>query len=210
LRCTELGLLLLLATVAHAGDVPPLLAKVETKYAAAATMTADFTQLDDSKATGTKKTSSGRIAFKRPDKLRWETLKPDANLLVSDGHTFWFYTPPFDEGDKGQLIERKSSQAQSKLAQALLSGRFSMAKDMKFARISDSEYSLTPKRGQAGTVKLAQVVIDPKTELIEKVILVHTSGNRSEIALSAIQLGGKLEDSRFRFTAPAGTDQVTE
>ena len=145
---------------------------------------------------------------KRPDKLRWETLHPDMSLLVSDGHTFWFYTPPFDEGEHGQVIEKKSNEINSKLANALLSGRFSVAHDMKFRQESPSKFLLTPKPGTAGTVKRAEIEIDPELKLIQKVTLEHQGGNRSEITLSKIELGKKMGDDAFIFTAPPNTDKV--
>lgn len=91
--------------------LPKILQEVEAKYSKSATLQAEFTQVNDIAALKTKKTSSGHIMIKRPDKLRWETTKPDMNLLVSDGHHFWFYTPPFDEGEHGQVIEKKAAKS---------------------------------------------------------------------------------------------------
>ena len=84
--------------------LPSLLQAVEEKYAQSPTVQAEFTQINEVAALKTKKTSSGILIVKRPNKLRWETLKPDVSVLMSDGSTFWFYTPPFEEGDRGQLI----------------------------------------------------------------------------------------------------------
>lgn len=36
---------------------------------------------------------SGTVAVKRPNLFRWDTQKPDENLLVSDGKTVWYYNP---------------------------------------------------------------------------------------------------------------------
>ena len=80
-------------------SLPPLLKEVEAKYARAATVTANFSELDESGALKQKKKSSGNLEFKKPGKIRWETQSPDKNLLVSDGKKYWFYTP--------RLIPRK-------------------------------------------------------------------------------------------------------
>jgi outer membrane lipoprotein carrier protein len=190
--------------------LPALLEAIEAKYAKSDSLSAEFSQVNTVAATAQKKTSSGTILVRRPDKVRWETLKPDKNLLVSDGKTFWFYTPPFDEGENGQVIERKSSEAQSKLAQALLSGRFSVTKDMKIRQINPSTFALVPKKGSAGTVSEAQIVIDSEKMLIQKVILSHRGGNRSEISLSNIALGAPADEAQFHFTPPAGTEKIQE
>lgn len=112
-------------------NLPKALQEVEKRYAEAGTLFAEFKQLNETAATGQKKESQGILYAKRPGKVRWETRSPDANLLVSDGKKFWFYTPPFDEDERGQLIERKASEVQTKLANALLSGSFSIVHDMK-------------------------------------------------------------------------------
>ena len=193
-----------------APHLPKALQDVEAKYTKAATLQAQFTQVNDVASLKSKKTSSGVLMVKRPGKLRWETLKPDMNLLVSDGTHFWFYTPPFDEGEHGQLIERKSSQVQSRIANALLSGSFSIAKDMKITQESASRFLLVPKAGSAGTVKRAQIEIDPKEKLIRRVTLEHQGGNRSEITLDKIELGKDLGDEAFVFKAPPNTDKVSQ
>jgi outer membrane lipoprotein carrier protein len=173
-------------------------------------MEAEFTQVNDVAALKTKKTSSGVILVKRPNKLRWETHRPDMSILVSDGIHFWFYTPPFDEGEHGQVIERRSSEVQSRLANALLSGSFSIAREMKIKQESPSKFSLTPRTGTAGTVKRAEIEIDPALKIIQKVILEHRGGNRSEITLSKIILGKPIGDEIFVFIPPPNTDRVKE
>jgi outer membrane lipoprotein carrier protein len=189
-------------------ELPPLLKEVEEKYTQAATLQAEFSQVNLIAALKTKKISSGVIMIKRPDKLRWETLKPDMNLLVSDGRHFWYYTPPFDEDEHGQLIEKKSSEINSKLANALLSGHFSIARDMKIRQESPSKFLIIPKARSAGTVTHAEIEINPAQKLIEKVTLEHQGGNRSEITLSKIELGKPIGDEAFIFTPPPNTDRV--
>lgn len=190
--------------------LPPILQEVEKKYGEASTLTADFTQVNESVTMKTKKKSSGVILFKRPDKIRWETYSPDKSLLISDGKRFWFYTPPFEEGENGQVIERKSSEIKSKLAHALLSGSFSAARDMKIESLPNSEFKLIPKPGTAGTVSEARILIDPEKKLIQKVTLEHQDGNRSEITLDRIELGKPLGEQLFFFEAPPNTDRITQ
>lgn len=190
--------------------LPKLLAEVSEKYRKAGTLEAEFTQVTESSVMKQRKTTSGVLLIQRPDKVRWETLRPDKNLLVSDGRKFWFYTPPFDEGEPGQVIERKSTEVKSKLAHVLLSGSFGQAGDLKIRQESGQRFVLTPKPGTAGTVTEAIVEIEPRDKLIRKVILQHKDGNRAEITLSKIELGKKLDPEYFQFEAPPGTDRVQD
>jgi len=210
----RLGLVFLLSAVlvksTYAVELPKLLQEVEQKYTKQVTLEVSFVQVNTSATFSKKTTTSGVIRIKRPDKVRWETLKPDSdmNLMVSDGRKFWFYTPPFDEGEHGQVIERKSAQVQSQLAQALLSGTFSKAKGMSIKQNSESRFTLVPKKGTAGTVTKAEIQVDPDKKLITKVTLSNEGGNRSEITLSNIELGKPLGDEYFSFEPPPNTDRI--
>jgi len=188
--------------------LPELLREVEERYSQGATLRAQFEQKELVASMNRVKQTRGTIEVKRPDKLRWETVGQDANLLVSDGKKFWFYTPPFDEGERGQLIEHKAGQVNSKLAQHLISGSFSAARDMKIETIDASRFRLLPKKGSAGTVKAAEITIDPVLKEIRQVRLEHRGGNQSDITLSKIEIGAALGDERFSFKAPPNTDRV--
>lgn len=196
-----------------AASLPPLLKEVEAKYFKASTLVADFDETNKSATTQKTKKSSGKIEFKRPGKLHWETVKPDHNLLVSDGKTFWFYTPPFDKDEAGQYWEKDASKVQTKFAQGLLAGTFSYNvsnHSMTVKQKSPTEFSVVPKKGTAGTVKEATLHVDPVQKLITGIDLVHKGGNTSQISLSNIQLGQPIEESLFHFTPPPNTEKLQE
>lgn len=190
--------------------VPKELLEIEKKYVSAKTLEAQFSQVNFIQMTGAKKESSGTIMLKHPNRFRWETLKPDKNLLVTDGKKFWFYSPPFEEGERGQVIEKKTSEVQSELANLLLSGSFSKVKDVTIEQVNDKTYKLFPKTGTAGTVKTAEIEVDPKSSTIDRVKLEHEGGNRVEIQLTKIKLGESMDDAFFRFVTPPGTDVIKE
>lgn len=193
------------------GGIPEALLAIEKKYKKAGTLEAEFSQVNEnSTLSQRKKISSGKLYLRFPSQVRWDTQKPDPNLLVSDGHTFWFYTPPFDAEDQGQLIEKKVSQVQSELARDLLSGSFSTIKSAKFSQETATRFLLTPQSGRGGQVKEAVFEIDPQALTIRKVILFYSGGNRSEITLSHIELGKALRPDLFQFKAPPHTERVTE
>lgn len=190
--------------------VPEELLAIEKKYVAAKTLEADFTQRDEVKLTGAKKESSGVLMIHHPDQFRWETLKPDKNLLVSDGRNFWFYTPPFEAGERGQVIEKKTNEVQSELANALLAGAFSKVRGVEITKVTPTKFRLTPAEGVAGSVKTALLEIDPVHGVIQKLSLEHLGGNRTEITLANVKLAAKMSDSFFRFVTPPSTDVIKE
>lgn len=193
--------------------LPPELQEIEERYANAGTVEAQFEQVTESAHLKQKKKSSGLIQLKIPAKIRWETTAPDKSLLVSDGNRFWFYTPPFDEEEDGQLIERKGSDVRSKMATALMSASFSKAQKkhgLKIIRGGPSRFTLIPRKGSAGTVVEAKIELDPGEKIIRKIFLFHSDGNIAEITLTKVELGKPLEESLFTFSPPPHTQLVKE
>ncbi len=204
------SLLLLLISNAQA-SLPVLLEQVQKEYQKSAGIEAEFDQLTQIKSTKSKKKAEGKIWIKHPNKLRWETISPDQNILVSDGKSFWFYTPPFEKGDRGQVIIKKTAQVQTQFLNALLSGSFDFSKTKtQIETKAPNVFLLKPSANTAGDVKTAEVTINETSKKIEKVVLVHLSGNETSIQLKQIKLLQKLSDSLFQFVPDRNTDQIRE
>jgi len=191
--------------------VPEELLRVQKEYQKSTGISAQFEQNTEVKSTRSTKKSQGRIWIKRPDKLRWETLTPDPNILVSDGKTFWFYTPPFEKGDRGQVMIKKTAQVQTRFLNALLSGVFDFnSTQSQIETVSKGEYILKPLKGTAGDVLTARVKLNLASHKIEEVTIDHTSGNRTHIQLKQIQLVSDLKDALFHFVPDRNTDRLIE
>jgi len=191
-------------------ELPLLLAEVEKKYNEGKSLSAKFNQVQTNALTKIKSTTSGTIQFKRPDKVRWDTTAPEdsRSLLVGNGVTYWFYRPPFDESEKGQVMIQKASQVQSKLAQLLLSGAFSQAKGVTIKADMETEFTLAFSGSTAGTAKSAILTVDPEEKIVRKVVINNKDGNVSEIALSEIKVGENLRDDLFHYDIPANVDVI--
>ncbi len=210
-KLISVTLLSLASSVSSFAAMPALLEEVQKEYKKSAGILAEFEQSVLIKSTKSNKKAQGRIWIKHPNKLRWETLSPDQNILVSDGKYFWFYTPPFEKGDRGQVIIKKSAQVQTRFLNALLSGDFNYSKMKAEIEVKKPNvYLLKPASGSAGDVKSAEVTINPDTKKIEKVMLIHLSGNETTIQLKEIKLTNQLADSLFRFVPDRNTDQIRE
>jgi len=191
--------------------LPPLLEQVQKEYQKSAGIEAEFDQLTLIRSTKSEKKAQGKIWIKHPNKLRWETISPDQNILVSDGRYFWFYTPPFEKGERGQVIIKKSAQIQTQFLNALLSGSFDFSKTKtQIESKSPNVFLLKPSANTAGDVKTAEVTINESTKKIEKVTLIHTSGNETTIQLKQIKLVPKLADTLFQFVPDRNTEQIKE
>ena len=197
----------------QASKIPPILKKVEEKYKKAKTVKAKFHQVNHLVAYDRKKKSSGELFIKRPNRVKWVTKDPDQNLFVSNGEKFWFYTPPFDEDSRGQVIIRDSNKVQSQLMNQLLMGSFEFENDsVEVIQYRKDAFILKPKKGTAATVEKAWIFLSKKDQFIHKVVLEHypiekgKKGNWSEISLDAIELGVALDSDLFEFEVPPKTD----
>ena len=157
--------------VTWAAQLPKRLLEVEKSYAKAGSLSADFLQEDTSTIFSDKKSSRGNLSWKAPDFLRWETKSPQPNLLVSNGKKVWLYTPPFDETENGQVIIRKASEVKSRLLDALLAGRFSVAqkKGLKISSLSSDQFVLRPQKDSRDNIKRVLVTLDENRPVISKV-----------------------------------------
>ena len=191
--------------------LPPLLKEVQTEYRKSAGIEAQFEQVTEIKSTKQRKTAQGRIWIKRPNQLRWETLSPDPNILISDGKTFWFYTPPFEQGERGQVIIKNKGQVQTQFLNALLSGTFNFGQShTSIESKSDHVFVLKPQKGTAGDVVSATIEVSPDSKKIHSVLLGHSSGNLTEIHLKEIKLTSKFDDTLFHFVPDHNTDKIVE
>jgi outer membrane lipoprotein carrier protein len=198
---------LLVLFTSHTAFSADALDGARKKYERTQTLTARFSQTIMNKTLARETKSSGRIYVHRPDMFRWETLEPDASILSCNGIKFWFYTPPFRDGESGQVTVRPAKDVPSKLVIELLSGRIDVKGAFSSKTLGSDRFELTPKR-PAGDIRRVELFLESQTKLVYKLILYAGSGNVTTIELSDVELGPKLDKSMFSFKIPAGTEVV--
>jgi outer membrane lipoprotein carrier protein len=139
--------------------------------------------------------------------FRWETVTPEASILVSNGKKVWFYTPPFREGENGQVMVRKAADVQSKLAIDLLSGQADLKKSFKTKKLSDQHFDLKPLI-PAGDVARIELFLEKSTNLVYKVVLYTKTGNQTELVLKDVTVNPQLADNMFQFVPPENTEEI--
>ena len=71
----------------------------------------NFVQKFESAVTGKTKQSKGIIEYQYPGKIHFKSEDPDPLTYMSNNKKSWYYTPPFIEGEKGEvrIIEKNST-----------------------------------------------------------------------------------------------------
>jgi outer membrane lipoprotein carrier protein len=196
-----------------AGDAPDLhtvLDRMQKRYDQAKDFHARFSQNYSRAVVGRSTLSTGTITFKKPGRMRWDYDKPEARMFLSNGQVLWLYEPTEKQAFKQDL---KSSQLPAALAFLMGKGKITdefdvtFAKDAKQGRPGDFRLALSPKQPQSA-YKSILFVVDPKEFLVRESVLVDAQGNSNHFTFDGLEVNGKVSDSVFKWTPPAGVRVV--
>ncbi len=166
---------------------------------------APFTQVV-TPADGTRaKNSSGRFEFARPDRFRFDYLKPYPQVVVSDGRTLWMHDP-----DLNQVTVRRVDKALGVTPAALLTGE-DLTRDFTLAAQPDRDglawVRATPKAADSG---FQWMTIGFKGRALAVVEILDRFGQRTKVSLEGLQANVDLPAERFRFVPPPGADVLEQ
>lgn len=195
------------ATTGAGAKVDEVVHKLQKRYDATSDFAADFAQAVEVATLGQTLKSSGRVFFKRPGRMRWEFLEPEKQTIVADGQTLWVYQPAHHQVLKAPF--RAAFQSATPVSFLLGVGQLTADFDPALVEAPDEKIvrlKLLPKQdGQIG-----MLVLDLNRDTFDIVAAEVTDplGNVTRLAFSNMKRGIGLEDARFTFEAPAGTDVV--
>lgn len=194
--------LLSFSSVAVADD---LSAEIQKTYDSIKTFSADFTQILTNAASKEQDIRSGKIIFKQPSLLRWESVKPEPELLIVGESIVWDYFPE----DELALKYRTKQLFNSKTMIKFISGQAKLEEDFVVENQGEDngliKLKLLPLEPETGMV-LAFVWIDPERKMMSKVLVVDFYGNGNEVSMSNIEIDPDVDDSMFQFTPPEGVN----
>lgn len=176
---------------------------IQKRYDSLSSFQTDFQQELTNAASGSVEKRSGKIWFKQPSLVRWETQKPEKELLVVGPQVVWDYF----EADKVVMKYRASQVFNSKTMIRFLSGKANLKEDFKVEEQGTDngllKLKLIPKEPEP-TMVLAYIWVDPKTHLLGRVLIVDFYANGNQVTLSNLQTDKKAEAPLFEFTPPKG------
>jgi len=193
-------LALLLPAAAQANKLTDAIQK---RYDSLSSFQTDFQQELTNAASGSVEKRSGKIWFKQ-SLVRWETHKPEKELLVVGQNAVWNYF----EADKVALKYRSNQVFNSKTMIRFLSGKANLKEDFKIEEQGTenglTKLRLVPKEPEP-TMVLAYIWVDTKTSLLGRVLIVDFFGNGNQVTLNNLQLDKRADAKLFEFTPPSGT-----
>lgn len=203
------------ATTSFANQVSPteLPDLIQQRYETLNTFSADFVQELTNVASGQVDTRKGRIWFKQPSQVRWESIEPEKELLIVGPEMAWDYI----EDEQLALKYNVASLLDSKTILRFISGKANIKEDFivktEWQGADDvrakwgkgyTVLQLVPKEAEPGMV-LAYIGVEPDTGLLRQVMIIDFYGNGNELRLSNVELDIDLAPEMFTFTPPEGT-----
>jgi len=197
-----LAFALVLPLVAHAGGVDRLKAFI----AGAKTAEADFTQTVSDKNNRVSQQASGKMAFARPGKFRWDYSKPYEQVIVGDGVKLWLY-----DADLEQVTVKSLGDVIAGTPAALLAGDNAIEKyfALKDAGVADGLEWLeaTPKNKDT---TFERIRMGFRGDTLVQMELFDFFGQRTTLKLTGMVRNPSIPLSRFTFTPPKGADIIGE
>lgn len=162
---------------------------------------------------GSSQVATGTLYWSRPDKLLLEQSSPKPETLVTNGRTVWWHLPA------EKLVYRYRDidvAGQLKPLMSFLGGLDSLNADFLVspapadpARPGQQGLALVPKRGAEGGVDRLIVWCDENFSLTG-FRLASVTGETTDFYLTGLAENPRLENSRFSFKIPRGTEVIEE
>jgi outer membrane lipoprotein carrier protein len=193
---------LALTGAAHAGGVERLKAFI----AGARTAEADFTQTVADKSGRVTQEASGKMAFARPGKFRWDYAAPYQQVIVSDGVKLWLYDTDLD-----QVTVKSLGDVIAGTPAALLAGDNAIEKYFSLKNAGEGGglewLEATPKNRDT---TFERIRMGFKGDMLVQMELFDFFGQRTTLKLSHLARNPVIAPSRFQFTPPKGADVIGE
>lgn len=175
---------------------------IQKRYDSLSSFQTDFQQELTNAASGSVEKRSGKIWFKQ-SLVRWETHKPEKELLVVGKSAVWNYF----EADNVAMKYRTSQVFNSKTMIRFLSGKANLKEDFKIEEQGTEngmvKLRLVPKEPEP-TMVLAYIWVDAKTNLLGRVLIVDFFGNGNQVSLTNLSTDKRADAKLFEFTPPSG------
>jgi outer membrane lipoprotein carrier protein len=148
--------------------------------------------------------STGRVAYQRPGRIRFDYLTPQPKTFAVEGTTLWVYQPE----DQQALVDRcfKNDAMAASLVFLGGAGRIADQFDTSLEAGEETAHALrlTPKK-PTSAFKSIVLWVDKKTGEVRRSDVEDPSGNPNRFTFKAVRRNKGLKDDAARFTPPPGT-----
>jgi outer membrane lipoprotein carrier protein len=192
------------STAVLAQTAKPSSTKLDEFLQGLQTLQADFRQVLRDGQGRLIEESQGVLAIHRPDRFRWDYVKPHEQTIVADGKKLWLH-----DVDLEQVTVRPMEQSLTGTPAVLLSGSEDLRTSFKVAGTETkggvTVISLVPKRADTD---FKRVLIKFVGKQLGSMELSDKLGQSTTLEFTHVLRNAPLDDARFIFTPPAGVDVI--
>ncbi|MFP5417617.1 MAG: outer membrane lipoprotein chaperone LolA [Gammaproteobacteria bacterium] len=186
--------------LAHGGGIDRLKAFIS----GAQTAEADFAQTVVDKAGRVSQQASGKMAFARPGRFRWDYARPYEQVIVGDGVKLWLYDVDLD-----QVTVKPLNEVIAGTPAALLAGDTAIEKYFKLKDAPDSGglewLEATPKNRDTS---FERIRMGFRGDELVQMDLFDFFGQRTTLKLTHFVRNPAIPAARFKFVPPKGADII--
>ncbi len=199
-----LTLLVLLAPGSPAG-ADDIAVTIRNRYASLNTFQAEFTQYLTHQESGSTEKREGRLLFKKPLFISWQTRTPVAEQLVINDKEIWNYIPDEKVAYRypRELVEDSRSLIQVVTGQALLSQDFEASDAGTEGKLRILQ--LYPKEPLPALVE-ARLYVDPDKGYIQRAVITDFYGNNNDVRFTSFIPNADISSRAFNFRPPSGVE----
>jgi outer membrane lipoprotein carrier protein len=182
-----------------------VITKIENRYSVPG-FTARFIQESTLKSMQLTDIATGKMFVKRPGMMRWEYEKPDKQIVITDGESFWIYRP-----DENQVMVGKAPEFFGTGKGATFLSDIKIIRrnfSVSIAKEKDGYIvlNLIPKQKKADVAKIYISVLK-RDYVISRIGIINSYGDETVIDLVDSQFVTG-PDSAFSFTIPKGAEVI--
>lgn len=179
-------------------DTKSCKAALEKQHKETKSIQSDFSETSSSSLLSTPQKGTGKMWYKKEDKIRWEKTKPESQIILINGKTVKLQ-------EKGKEVSSASSKMVVKKIQQLMvqmmTGDFLNEKDFKISYYeSKTNYKLvlTPKSDKMKRyVAEISLIFGKEQLLLKELTMKQNETDKLVYSFTNMQQNGTINDSKF-------------
>jgi len=208
------GLVSLAAVGRADGDAATALAaSIQRHYDQVRDFQADFTHTYVGGILRKKTVERGRMAVRKPGRMRWTYTQPEEKLFVSDGNRVYSYVP----ADKQVYVAAVPTDDQATTPALFLAGKGNLVRDFTPSLVASptgapsgsKTLKLVPRAAQADFEWL-MLFIEPGTLALRGLASTDAQGGTSTFVFNNVKENIGISEKLFEFKMPRGVELIPD
>ena len=174
-------------------------AKINQKAKSTTSISANFSEEVHSSMFNSAKKATGKLNYKKSNKIRWEHINPKKQIILIDG-------TKVQMKENGKVVNNVATNRIVKKVQSLMmqlfNGDFLNEKEFKISYYQNSanyKLVLKPKSSRmAKYISSIEMIFNKKTLALSQMNMIETEDDRVEYKFSSIVMNKPISDSKFK------------